>query len=97
MIPATSGEVTQLATMPHTLLHCTASAEMPTAAKPMMAPTIEWVVDTGQPKILAINNQLPAARSEASMPKTNKSGWLVITSSSTMPLRIVSVTSPPAR
>jgi hypothetical protein len=41
---------------------------MPTIAKPTMAPTMEWVVDTGQPRVVAIISQMAAASSEASMP-----------------------------
>ena len=33
-----------------------------------MAPTMEWVVETGQPFMEAISSQIPAASSEASMP-----------------------------
>ena len=41
---------------------------MPTAAKPTIAPTIEWVVETGQPRVEAIISQIAAASSAASMP-----------------------------
>ena len=54
IVPAITGETTQLATIVDTLVQFTASVETPTAAKPTMAPTIEWVVDTGQPIKLAI-------------------------------------------
>ena len=53
---------------------------------------MEWVVDTGQPLRLAINNQEPAASSEAIMPNTNSSGRSVMGPVSIMPLRIVEVT-----
>ena len=68
MKPAVSGETTQLITIVPTLAHLTASIPIPTAAKPTMAPTIECVVDTGQPRFDAISNQVPAASSDASMP-----------------------------
>ena len=93
--PDNVGEITQLATIGATPLQFTASMDTPTAPKPMTAPMIEWVVDTGQPFIEAINNQVPAANREASMPKTIWSG--LIMSESIMPLRMVCVTEPPAR
>ena len=55
-------------TMEPTLLQFTASTPTPTAAKPTMAPTMEWVVDTGQPKCEAPSSHTPAANSDASMP-----------------------------
>ena len=73
-MPDIKGETTQLMTMFATLLQLTASVPMPTMAKPTMAPTIVWVVDTGQPARDAINNQIPAAISEASMPYISSSG-----------------------
>src|SRR5690606_28436888 len=59
--PDMKGVTTQLATMGPIAPQCTASAEMPTAAKPITAPTMEWVVETGQPRTEAINSQVPAA------------------------------------
>ena len=50
IIPEISGVIIQLPTIPTTLPHSTASVLTPTAAKPTIAPTIECVVDTGQPK-----------------------------------------------
>src|SRR5690554_7773032 len=91
MVPASIGEITQLATMDSTLLQATASMEIPTAAKPTMAPTIEWVVETGQPKTLAINSQVPAASSADNMPYTNSSGESTIAFESIIPCRIVAV------
>jgi len=49
MNPAVTGEMTQLMTMVPTFSQCTASTPMPTAAKPTIAPTMECVVETGQP------------------------------------------------
>ena len=66
--PPSSGETSQLATMPPILPHLTASTPMPTTAKPTIAPTIEWVVETGQPRVEAIISQIAAASSAASMP-----------------------------
>ena len=68
MKPAVSGDTTQLATMVPTWSHFTASMPIPTAAKPTIAPTMEWVVETGQPRCEAIKSQVPAASSEASIP-----------------------------
>ena len=68
MVPAMTGDTTQLATIVLTLDQFTASVETPTAAKPTIAPTIECVVDTGQPLKLAIINQVPAASSAESIP-----------------------------
>ena len=48
-VPDITGDTTQLATMEDTFPQLTASGDMPTAAKPTMAPIIEWVVETGQP------------------------------------------------
>src|SRR5690606_41230568 len=97
IVPAITGEITQLETMEVTALQSTASTEMPTAAKPLMAPTIEWVVDTGQPRILAINNHVPAANSAEGMPYTNSSGVSVSMWGSTRPLRLVEVPAAAAR
>ena len=58
----------KLMTIVPTWPHCTASIPIPTAAKPTIAPTIEWVVDTGQPLREATSNQVPAASNDASMP-----------------------------
>ena len=63
----------------------------------MMAPTIEWVVDTGQPNLEANVSQTAAARRADSMPMTSRLGSFSSASASMMPLRIVDVTSPPAR
>ena len=54
--------------MEPTLPQLTTSGEMPTAAKPTMAPTMECVVETGQPMALAISSQVPAASRADSMP-----------------------------
>ena len=37
-------------------------------ANPTIAPTMEWVVETGQPFFDAISNQVPADSNAASMP-----------------------------
>ena len=50
MTPEMAGVTTQEPTMPPNLLHCTASGPTLTTAKPTMAPMMEWVVETGQPK-----------------------------------------------
>ncbi len=68
MPPASTGETTQLAMICTTLPQLTASTPIPTAAKPTIAPTMEWVVETGQPRRLAISSHTPAANSADSMP-----------------------------
>ena len=68
MEPAKRGDTTQLIAIVPTLPHATASTEMPTAANPTMAPTIECVVETGQPRLLAIASHVAAASSAASIP-----------------------------
>ena len=68
MVPAKTGETTQLATIDATFPQLTTSALIPTAAKPTIAPTIEWVVDTGHPKYEAISNQMPAANKAEVIP-----------------------------
>ncbi|MCY1557838.1 hypothetical protein D9M68_947210 [compost metagenome] len=93
--PESTGVTTQLATIGPTADHCTDSTDTPTAAKPITAPTMEWVVDTGQPRLVAISSQVPAANNADIMPSTIRSG--VITPASTMPFLMVSVTWPPAR
>ena len=70
---------------------------MATTANPMIAPTIVCVVDTGQPNLDATVSQAAAARSADNMPMTSRSGSCWRDSASMMPLRIVEVTSPPAR
>ena len=97
IVPASSGDTSQLAAMVPTFSQCTASMPIPTAAKPTMAPTIEWVVETGEPFMVAIISQVPAASSADSMPYTINSGLPDIDSASIMPWRMVAVTSPPAR
>ena len=99
ILPETTGEITQLATMELTCPHSTESAEIPTTAKPMIAPIMECVVETGQPFQEARSSQVPAASNEANMPYTKSSGLVSnpAVSALMMPLRIVEVTSPPAR
>ncbi len=82
--------------MDPTVAHCTAANPIPTIAKPTMAPTMVWVVETGQPKYDATINQTPAASNDASMPNTSSSGLPASRSASMMPLRMVAVTWPPA-
>ena len=74
IVPDIKGDTTQLETIEPTLDQLTASTLIPTAAKPTIAPTIECVVDTGQPLEEAINNQVPAASNAANIPNTSKSG-----------------------
>ncbi len=62
------GDVTQLIAILPTLPQETASTPFVIRTKPIMEPTIEWVVDTGQPRILAMDNQVPPARSADIIP-----------------------------
>ena len=62
----------------------------------MIEPTIEWVVEIGQPRVDATSNQVPADKSAASMPSASCPGWFTKASTETMLLRTVDVTSPPA-
>jgi hypothetical protein len=66
-------------------------------AKPTMAPTMEWVVETGQPNLEATVSHTAAASSAASIPSIRTSGSPTRALESMMPLRMVDVTSPPAR
>ena len=50
------------------LSQCMASTFKPTHVKPIMAPTMLCVVETGQPKQDATKSQIAAASSEAIMP-----------------------------
>ena len=68
MVPESNGDTTQLAAIAATLSQATASTDMPTAANPTIAPTMECVVETGHPFWLASANQVAAASKEASMP-----------------------------
>ncbi len=70
---------------------------MPTIPKPTTAPTMVWVVETGQPRREANISQTPAASRLASMPYTRISGESRMDAGSMMPLRMVFVTWPPAR
>src|SRR6056297_959635 len=94
--PARTGLMNQLITILPSWGHCTAFIPSAATAKPVTAPTIEWVVETGQPYFEAISSQVPAASSDASMPNTSRSGVAANRLASTMPLRMVEVTPPPA-
>ena len=98
MVPENTGEMIQLATISSTWPHITESAEIPTTAKPTIAPMMEWVVDTGQPYFEATTNHIPAANRDESIPKISNSGLSSkpALSISIMLLLIVEVTSPPA-
>jgi len=97
MVPASNGDTTQLAAIEPTFGHSTTSKPIPIEAKPTMAPTMECVVETGQPKYDEISNQVPADRRADIIPKTKRSGLEATTPESMIPFRIVDVTSPPAR
>ena len=68
MVPESTGDTTQLAAMVITEPQSTEAAPRPATEKPTMAPTMEWVVETGQPFMEAISSQVAAASSAASMP-----------------------------
>ena len=72
-----TGVINQLPTMFLMLLQSTEWKPAVMQEKPTIAPTIECVVETGQPILEAINNQAPEAKSAAIMPKTKTSGWLM--------------------
>ena len=76
--PPTTGEMTQLAAICPIFAHLTASTPIPAMPKPTKAPTIECVVETGQPFNEATNSQMAAASKAAIMPNISISGWFAI-------------------
>ena len=66
-----NGEVIQLEAISNILSQETAPEPFVIKTKPTMAPTIEWVVDTGQPFLLASMSQLPVAKRVAIIPTIN--------------------------
>ena len=97
IMPEIAGVTTQLPTIPPTLPHATASILTPVAVKPIIAPIIECVVDTGHPSQDAKANHIPAANRDEIIPSTRYSGIAEKYSGSIIPLRMVEVTSPPAK
>ena len=75
----------------------TASMPSATAPKPAIAPTIEWVVETGHPRREATSSQDAAEVSAASIPYRTRSGDVAAAFGSRIPLRIVWVTLAPKR
>ena len=71
IVPAVIGDITQLDAIVPTLDQDTASKPREITTKPTIAPTIEWVVDTGHPFLLAINNHVPAAINADNIPIIN--------------------------
>ena len=65
-----NGEVTQLIAILPTFDHETASTPLVIKTKPMIEPTIVWVVETGYPLKLATYNHVPPARSADNIPMT---------------------------
>lgn len=63
MVPPSRGGTTQLATIKLILPYTTASTPMPAMANLTTAPSMEWVVDTGQPRVEATMSQIAAASS----------------------------------
>ena len=66
-----NGEVIQLEAISNILSQETAPDPFVIKTKPTMAPTIEWVVETGQPFLLANMSQLPVAKRVAIIPTMN--------------------------
>ena len=94
-VPESSGEISHDETIRSSLALLTASIPNATAPKPAIAPTIECVVETGQPSREATISQVPAAVSEASIPNFSVSSDAVVMAGSRIPPRIVFVTCPP--
>ena len=92
-----TGVMNQLPTIPLILPHSTACGPTVTHAKPITAPIIEWVVDTGHPINDAINSHNPAESKALIIPNTKTSGSATNSIGSIIPLFMVSVTSPPAK
>ena len=82
-------------TISRAALPCPVTTPSITAA-PTIPPTMECVVDTGKPLRLANKSHKAAASSADIMMKMKSLGARATTDRSTMPLRMVSVTSPPA-
>ena len=80
-----------------TFPQATASTPSPTTPKPTIAPTIACVVETGRPKRDATISSVPAEASAASIPYRTSSGFCSTRTASSIPLRTVLVTWPPAR
>src|SRR5690625_3090091 len=67
-VPASNGDISQLEAITPTLPHSTAPPPSPTAPKPTTPPTIQYVVEPGQPMAETTNNHTAAANSAESMP-----------------------------
>ena len=67
--PPTSGEMIQLNAIAPIFDQTTAWSPAATIAKPITAPMIAWVVETGWPKYVATLSHIDEAISAASMPR----------------------------
>ena len=93
--PAINGDVNHDKTICPIFPQLTTSGPTLTTPNPTIAPTIAWVVETGKPNRVAPTNSVPAAASEPNIPYISWSRSTNDTSS--IPLRTVSVTCPPAK
>ena len=71
MIPPEMGDTIQLRTIVTTFPHSIEERPWVAIPKPMTPPTMEWVVDTGMPNLVAMLTQRAAERSVASIPYAN--------------------------
>jgi hypothetical protein len=93
--PPSTGDTTQLATMPLRVPQLAASRPPAITPAPNTAPTIECVVDTGAPMAVAkLSHSAPASR--AAVMTQMKRLVSAIASGLMMPPRMVETTSPPA-
>lgn len=86
MMPEARGVMSQLKAMDPTSDHWMALDPPAMAPKPTMAPTMAWVVETGQPKKEAICSQMPVPRRAPHMPRIRAMGCPMKRSVSMMPL-----------
>ena len=93
--PPNTGEITQLAAICPIFAQSTIAKPLAAMPEPIMAPTIECVVETGAPTAVAMFSHKAAANNAAiiNQTKVSESG---IKLGSIMPLRMVPTTSPPA-
>ncbi len=94
-MPPISGEMTQLAAIPSSGPQATADIPAAAIPAPTTPPTTAWVVDTGAP-IQVARFTHSAEESRAAIIAQMKASVLGIRAGFTMPLEMVSTTSPPA-
>ena len=66
--------INQLPTIPPIVDQSTEPGPIVIQAKPIKAPMMVWVPETGQPILVAINNQAPEAKRAESIPNAKRSG-----------------------